>query len=281
MGLSECLRKEGLLLYINKLPFPTLVINSSYEVVLMNEEAERTFGEEGTRCYELTHNINRPCWEVFGESYCPLKNLEHSSRAYSFHEHDARSYHLLVGSKLDEDIYMEMYIDKYIGEIIKDLRLLADFDSLTGVFNRRKIEELLAVEIERAKRYGKPLSVLFVDIDNFKDINDSFGHMKGDQVLREVAMLIKKELRSTDHVGRFGGEEFLIILPETKPEEAVKVAERIRRVIERCSFDGVNVTVSVGVTGYSEGESLEDVIDRVDKAMYRAKMEGKNRVVFM
>ena len=281
MGLSECLKKEGLLLYINKLPFPTVIINSSYEVILMNEEAERVFGEGGARCYELTHGIDRPCWEVFGESYCPIKNLECSDRSYAFHEHDTKSYHLLVGSKLDEDLYMEMYIDKYIGEIIRELKFLADFDSLTGIYNRRKIEDILMFEIERSKRYGKPLSVLFIDIDNFKEINDTYGHRKGDQVLRRVASLIREELRSTDFVGRFGGEEFLVVLPETGPEEAVKVAERIRRVIERADFGGVKVTVSVGVTGYAEGERCGEVLERVDRAMYRAKANGKNRVVFM
>ena len=281
MGLSECLKKEGLLLYINKLPFPTVIINSSYEVILVNEEAEKAFGEDGTRCYELTHGIDRPCWEVFGENYCPIKNLECSNRSYAFHEHDTKNCHLLVGSRLDEDLYMEMYIDRYIGEIIRELKFLADFDSLTGIYNRRKIEDVLMFELERAKRYGKPLSILFIDIDNFKDINDTYGHRKGDQVLRRVASLIRQELRSTDYVGRFGGEEFLVILPETRPEEAVKVAERIRRVIERADFGGVKVTVSVGVTGYAEGESCSEIIERVDRAMYKAKMNGKNRVVFM
>ena len=281
MGLSECLKKEGLLLYINKLPFPTLIINSSYEVILMNEEAEKIFDEEGTRCYELTHGIDRPCWEVFGEGYCPIKNLECSSRSYSFHEHDAKSYHLLVGSRLDEDLYMEMFIDRYIGEIIRELKFLADFDSLTGIYNRRKIEDILILEVERARRYGKPLSVLFIDIDNFKEINDTYGHKRGDQVLRRVASLIRQELRSTDCVGRFGGEEFLVVLPETKPEEAVKVAERIRRIIERTDFGGVRVTVSIGVTGYRDGETHMDILERVDSAMYKAKADGKNRVVFM
>ncbi len=281
MGLSECLKKEGLLFYINRLPFPTLIINSSYEVILMNEEAERIFKDEGTKCYELTHGIDRPCWKVFGENYCPIKNLECSKRSYSFHEHDVRSYHLLVGSKLDEDLYMEMFIDRYIGEIIRELKFLADFDSLTGIYNRRKIEDIFMLEVERARRYKKPISVLFIDIDNFKEINDTYGHKRGDQVLRHVASLIRQELRSTDYVGRFGGEEFLVILPETRPEEAVRVAERIRRIVEEADFGGIRVTVSIGATGYREGESYTEVLDRVDKAMYKAKEHGKNRVVFM
>ncbi len=280
MVVSEKLRQEGLLKYTDSLPFPALVLDSEFNVIFVNRKGMETFEEaqNGGKCYELTHGIDRPCWEVFGESVCPLKKLMERKDPYAYHEHSGGEFHLLVASRIDEDLYLEFFLDSYISDIIRQLRFLADIDSLTGFYNRRKIEEILRNEMERARRYGDPLSVIFVDIDNFKQINDTYGHRKGDEVLMKVADLIRRELRKTDFVGRFGGEEFVIILPETEPERAVRVAERIRERIEREDFGVGEVTISAGVTGLKGEDDYGSLFVRMDRAMYLAKRKGKNRV---
>ncbi len=255
------------------------MVDSEYNVLLMNDRAEEEFSpsEEKRKCYEITHGIDRPCWELQSDVSCPVRRLQQGEAPYAFHEHDNKGFHVLVAERLDDDLFMELYIDTYVADLIRELKFLAETDNLTGFYNRRKIEELLRKEIERFRRYKNPLSVLFIDLDNFKKLNDTYGHQKGDEILRGVARLIERELRKTDFVGRFGGEEFLVVLPETDAEGALKVAERIRRSVEKADFGVEGVTVSIGVTELKEGDTLETLFNRVDRAMYLAKERGKNR----
>jgi two-component system, cell cycle response regulator len=160
---------------------------------------------------------------------------------------------------------------------------LAIRDSLTGIFNHRHTVELLSQEVERAGRYLGRVSALMLDVDHFKKINDEHGHLAGDAVLRDVARLLKDALRTVDSVGRYGGEEFLVLLPHTPPEEAFQTAERIRQEIAQHTFRTgrreVQVTVSVGVASLPSGEgSAEALIREADQALYRAKALGRNRV---
>ncbi|RLJ70784.1 diguanylate cyclase (GGDEF)-like protein [Hydrogenivirga caldilitoris] len=279
MSLLEKAKKEGVIRYVNSLPFPALVVDSNYEVVLLNESALDRFRANlfSKKCYELTHGIDRPCWEVFGEDACPVKKLQFREEPYAYHEHKNSKLHLLVAGKLDEDLFIELHIDGYIESLIKELKFLAEIDTLTGVYNRRKIEEILEGEIERSKRYGNPLSVILIDIDNFKQLNDTYGHQTGDMVLKEIVSVIRESLRKTDYLGRLGGEEFLVILPETTPERAKLVAERIRKDIENLDLRVGKITVSAGVTGLKKGDTVETLMNRVDRAMYLAKEKGKNR----
>ncbi len=156
-------------------------------------------------------------------------------------------------------------------------------DLLTGLLNRRALQEELAEEIERARRYSRPLSVLLWDIDHFKSVNDSYGHDVGDEVLRQVALSCSAGLRSADRIGRWGGEEFLVVLPETPPEDALALAERLRQRIAECVTCTrgcqVQVSVSVGVTSFSSDDRWEEVYTRVDAALYQAKRTGRNRCV--
>jgi diguanylate cyclase (GGDEF)-like protein len=162
----------------------------------------------------------------------------------------------------------------------EELKEIASTDSLTGLPNRRSVLEYLKFEINRAKRKKVPLSIAILDVDDFKQINDTFGHMVGDRVLKELAILLRKNLRSGDVVGRFGGEEFVVVFPETELITATKIMERIRRVIENTYFEPVgSVSISVGVTEFREGDTLEDLLKRADEKLYQAKREGKNRVV--
>jgi diguanylate cyclase len=156
-------------------------------------------------------------------------------------------------------------------------------DQLTGALNRRGLDEAVDVEMKRADRNKTPLSIALIDIDNFKRLNDTLGHQAGDRALTHLTQVIKETLRPTDAVGRYGGEEFLILLPGTGIEAAVETIQRLQRDLTKKFFlhnnDKILVTFSAGVALRIEGEDQEDLIGRADKAMYHAKQTGKNRVV--
>lgn len=157
---------------------------------------------------------------------------------------------------------------------------LAIRDELTGVYNRRYLMETLAREQSRAERLGAPFAVCLIDIDRFKAINDGHGHATGDQVLKDFARLVPPELRAVDVHGRFGGEEFLIILPGTDMAGAQACAERVRAKTEAAAFPGVpRVTITVGVATYAMKEPVSALLARADKALYEGKNAGRNRVV--
>lgn len=161
----------------------------------------------------------------------------------------------------------------------KKVEELSIKDQLTGLYNRRKVDEVLMYELDRSKRYSSSLSLLLVDIDHFKKVNDNFGHSVGDSVLKEFAKILLEDKRSTDFIGRWGGEEFVIILPNTTIENAVLIGERVRKTTEKKEFSTVKkVTVSVGITTYEEEDSLDSLFDKADNALYRAKRGGRNRV---
>ncbi len=162
-------------------------------------------------------------------------------------------------------------------------------DSLTGVNNRRFFDQRLGEEVARAGRSGEPLACLFLDIDRFKGINDRYGHRVGDRVLSTVAGLIREQLRSTDVLGRYGGEEFAALLVNARKEKALEIAERIRAAIEAYRFEldeadsALFATISIGVSSLPPAErgdvAAEALVDRADQALYQAKNSGRNRVV--
>ena len=159
---------------------------------------------------------------------------------------------------------------------------LARFDSLTGVLSRRAVLEALDEEVERAKRHGDGLACLMIDLDRFKTINDSYGHQFGDETLRRVARVISNLCRAYDHLGRYGGEEFLLILPETRLDGAVAFAERVRRSVAETVLNGNDdrVTLSVGVTEWLRDDGSPDMlIAEADQALFEAKAAGRNQVV--
>ena len=159
----------------------------------------------------------------------------------------------------------------------------ATHDRLTGIPNRETLLTILGAEVERSARHSKPLSVAFIDIDRFKPINDTHGHASGDAVLRQVARLVSDGVRVNDTFGRYGGEEFMLILPETLPEDAVRLAEELRRLVQqeplRIPGGGtVKITISLGIAGGHGAElQIDMLVDRADAAMYAAKSLGRNR----
>ncbi len=156
---------------------------------------------------------------------------------------------------------------------------MADTDPLTNIYNRRKFSKLLEQEIKRVERYDRALSIVMLDIDHFKRVNDTYGHDTGDYVLRRITEIIKENVRITDTLARYGGEEFVIILPETDVRGASRLIERMRKTIEKTSLDSVGIiTISAGIAVYMGGDNCKSMITRADKALYLAKEEGRNRV---
>ncbi len=164
-------------------------------------------------------------------------------------------------------------------EAADEMRVLAFSDALTGLANRRWAEEQLDLELARAARYGGEFAVILIDIDHFKRLNDAYGHAAGDAVLAGLAKTLRRSLRATDQVARWGGEEFVVLAPETPLSGAVDVAEALRREVAAATFDGrPGITISLGVAARRTGDSHESLLARADAALYRAKAAGRDAV---
>ena len=161
---------------------------------------------------------------------------------------------------------------------------LAVTDGLTGISNRQSVEKSLQIEFERSKRYNSPLSLILLDVDHFKDVNDTYGHQKGDEILIAFASLLKKACRANDIAARYGGEEFVMVLPQSNAQGAFKIAERVREEMMKISFTGNEsnfaVTVSCGVAEFNKDyESINKLIAAADQALYKAKNGGRNKTI--
>jgi len=205
----------------------------------------------------------------------------------------ARELFILVGTLLTlilESVFIVMpaikrasiheeKLNSLVKERTLELERISVTDKLTNLFNRRKIDETLAYEIERAQRNNNSFSLIMLDIDKFKDVNDTYGHKAGDYVLQEIAKLLTLNVRKIDMLGRWGGEEFLIIDSESHDEKVIVFAEKIRNVIEKHAFDKVGkITCSFGVAHYRESDTDSSILIRADEALYAAKEAGRNCV---
>lgn len=161
----------------------------------------------------------------------------------------------------------------------KELKRLSEVDSLTGAYNRNKYKDIISKEIERAKRYKYPLSAIMFDLNFFKEVNDKYGHVTGDEVLKDMVSLIMRNIRSGDYLIQWGGEEFLIIAPYASSKDAYLLAEKLRTQAELRYFlsEGVRVTLSFGIASLNESEYEMSFIKRADDALYKAKNSGRNR----
>lgn len=161
------------------------------------------------------------------------------------------------------------------------LRELAVVDELTSLRNRRFFDRTLQYEVDRMKRYDRHLSLVLIDVDHFKSVNDRFGHLMGDEVLKVVARCLEKNVRKADLAARYGGEEFALVLPETGLAGALHVAERVRESVEQLELDGFKVTVSLGVATVEKSwpGDIPGIVRAADQALYQAKRTGRNKVV--
>jgi diguanylate cyclase (GGDEF)-like protein len=163
--------------------------------------------------------------------------------------------------------------------MLHKLEKLALMDKLTATFNRMKFDTIIQKEMERAARYIKPLSLIMFDIDHFKKINDKYGHLAGDDILKSIANIAKKHIRKADYLFRWGGEEFMILAPETGSIQAASSAERIRISLEQYTFrEAGKATASFGIAQFTNGDKIDDLVKKVDSALYKAKSSGRNRI---
>ncbi len=233
----------------------TIIQNQSMK--LNNLRLSTVWTKKDTWYMEHMH-ISLPANEHEGEQSYPVKELKERNILLQ----------RLVQEKTEE-----------LNSALKQVRHLAVTDKLTQLFNRIKIEELLHREIERSKRYTNKLSVILIDIDHFKEINDRYGNLSGDTVLKTFAKIMKDRTRKTDITGRWGGEEFIIICTETASAGAAVIAENLRKTFENHTFkeEGI-VTASFGIAEYKAEDTVETVIARADSSLYTAKNNGKNQI---
>ncbi len=217
-------------------------------------------------------------------NYCfPFKNVTTLDTSFELMQQNCT-----MGPVRDDDnqvthIFLLVQDVTDIAEYEKRLLEINNRDGLTGLYNRMYLEENLADELNRLKRYSRAFSLCMIDIDHFKNINDTYGHLCGDQVLKSLSREMQKHGRSVDVIARYGGEEFCFLLPETSFDDAVIVAERLRQAVSEKTFlyDGkeIKVTLSLGVTEAKASFSLEEIIKKADDALYEAKNTGRNKVV--
>ncbi len=177
------------------------------------------------------------------------------------------------------DALINNNMEKELQQSNLDLARLSATDKLTQLYNRLKLDEVLENELARVKRNGPAFAVIIIDVDHFKEVNDNYGHHLGDQVLIGLADILRSNLRVTDIFGRWGGEEFLIISPNSSIESGAATAEKIRRVIEKTCFQSeIKITCSFGVSISVQEDSVSAILIRADEALYQAKRKGRNRV---
>ena len=182
-------------------------------------------------------------------------------------------------NELSKQIKQRELVEQTLHTVNQQLEKLARTDSLTQVHNRRSIQEIGREYDAESKRYKTSYSVIMLDIDYFKDVNDRYGHHVGDKVLQEVANLISEQMRETDYIGRWGGEEFVILSKLTNLKDCKNYAQRLRKAVAEQEIDPIgNITISLGVSAHKTDEKFEDVVRRADKALYTAKDKGRNRV---
>ena len=207
---------------------------------------------------------------------------DYLTKPINFPELEARVRSMLRIKRLQDELDQK---NRELELVNKRLRKLSITDGLTELFNHRHVHELLHEEWERSQRTGDPMAVAMLDLDRFKQINDTYGHPTGDVVLYETARIIRETAREIDMVGRYGGEEFIAILPDTDEEEAARFAERVRAQVGehvyRDEANEIRMTVSSGVASFptSRVDDPEELLKRADEALYRAKESGRNRVV--
>lgn len=201
-------------------------------------------------------------------------------KPYNELELNARIYASLRTKALQDELKMK---NRQLEELLYKVEYMAITDALTGLYNRRRFHDVLTKEFERSKRYATPFTLTMLDIDHFKKINDNFGHVTGDLVLKGVASIIQKNIRDIDTASRYGGEEFMLILPNTDARGSINVAERIRSAIETTHFESLNnsgITISIGVAAMPDNllHNEDRLLRCTDMALYRAKERGRNRV---
>ncbi len=245
-------------------------------------------GNEVCRWLKLNHDtrtIPIIMLTARGESTDKVAGLEAGADDYLQKPFDEQELNARIYARLRVKLQQDELKQKNVQleSMLTQVETLAIMDSLTGLFNRRRFETILLNEFKKSQRYLHPLSCLMIDIDHFKEVNDRFGHQAGDTVLREVAERIQSSIREVDTLARWGGEEFVVLSPNTAKENAVRAAERVLKAVSGHSFTGIGthrVTVSIGVAGIPDTgiDTAEKLVHAADLALYEAKRKGRARV---
>ena len=224
---------------------------------------------------------------VKDEEFCPIKffdeieKLDETKRVVLIKDKNSDIKSFYIGlSKLDNNLFLVSLTDitKMTLEKI-DTEQKAYYDGLTGIYNRNKFQEVFEYEAKRVKRYKYPLSIAILDIDHFKNFNDTHGHLIGDEVLVLTAKTIQEKIRETDTFARWGGEEFVLLFFECTKDDAKNKANFLREEIEKTYHETAGrITVSIGIAQYQENDSVDELFKKADDALYRAKENGRNRV---
>ena len=256
------------------LPSPVIELDPAGEVTYLNPAAERLFPDLAAQ------GLAHPLLHGLADLFADLQQGRHVGEAIQEVTLGEATYELHISYVQEVGlirIYVLVITQRKQAEA--EIHLLATTDSLTGLINRREFTAILTREIERAKRYGSPLSLVMYDLDFFKRVNDTYGHDVGDRVLQEVTRVVKANTRAADVLARWGGEEFMILMPQSGLPAAREAAEKLRSAIAGHAFDPVGqLTVSFGVTAFEPRDDQNPLLKRVDDALYRAKAQGRNRV---
>lgn len=255
-------------------PNPVIELDSAGDVTYVNPVAEKLF--PGLAAAGLSH----PLLQGLAEPVAELRRNRLASEIVLEAAVGEATYELHVSYVQEIDLVRVYVLDiSQRKHAEKEIYLLATTDSLTGIANRREFFDILESEMSRARRYGSPLSLVMYDLDHFKRVNDTYGHDAGDAVLQTVTSLVKQNIRTVDVAARWGGEEFMVMMPQSALDVASGAAERLRVAVASHHFGKVGkVTASFGVTAFVPQDDSNSLLKRVDDALYRAKELGRDRV---
>jgi len=258
-----------------------ILASFNVDIVLTDIMMQGMDGLELTRKIKESYNSDVMVMTGYSAEYSYEKAVQAGASDFIFKPFRFEELNLRINRVLREASFKKERLT-----LLKKLRKLAITDALTGLYNSRHFFSQIKIEIDRYKRYSRALSLLILDIDLFKDYNDTWGHLDGDKVLMGIGKTIKPCMRSMDTAYRYGGEEFIVLLPETGLQKACVVGERIKNKIGAQIFEpepGIkaSITVSVGATELVKGEDFKSFIRRADKALYKSKNTGRNKLTYL
>lgn len=287
---------------INSLPNPTFVKTSDLKFCIINKSYENYFKVHRTKLLdknvlEVEHLSEEDKTHYHNQDLEMLNNLATIHYETTFNLGDEDTHQALYWSKSFSvestkengivgeivDISMQKELESKLSENIEELKIAYTTDFTTGLFNRYGLHEKTPELLENSKLSNHPMSILVADLDNFKNVNDTYGHSVGDEVIFTFANTLKSICRNSDICARYGGEEFLVLLSDTNLQDAISIGKEICKTFENTKIlkDGKKVTVSIGATEYTKNEQLEDLFLRGDKALYIRKNSGKNGVSYI
>ncbi len=299
MAQSLFFETENLMQVFDSLLEGVYILDKERKIIYWNAAAEKISG------YSKEEVVNRHCYDNILQHInglgtkvcfagCPLHGTiqDGQHRSGKVYLHHKNGYRVAVNLKTIPllkngeiiggiEIFSDQSHDTTIQENLDELKEIAFNDALTSIYNRRYMEVYLEYKLQEYNSFSIPFSVIFFDIDDFKLINDQYGHLAGDEVLKMIALSAQSVIRKTDVLGRWGGEEFVIILPGVESYNLLKISENLRKIIEKSNVTYndilIEATVSVGATTINEIDTPDSIIERVDKLMYQSKKEGKNK----